>query len=465
MLKVAITAVGQADCTAGTIPVTISGNPGTTYFIQEILNGNNNNAAAANTLGGNTVSVPFNADGSGIVSFNIRYDGQAAGEECARSTSNPVVCAPPGGGGGTPNGCNTDADPTTYSLYWPYPENSMFEGYNCGRGLEAQFSCSVAGSCGTQAYGMTVGDGCGAHFGTDFYAQDWSQTTGICNDNFYAPLDGTVIYVYDQCAISCGSAPNCDSDTRPYGNQVTILSTDGNYAFLVGHLNTVNVTLNSTVTAGQLLGTIGNTGNSFGAHVHAAFYQNVNDPFEANGASFVDQLRNGRTRGVVSGNNATAFAQDFEFDCTNSIEVLSAATAGECYDPGAPVAVNFQEAGTLQEVFVEFCPTNGAPCQTAAGGAPFMLDENMNTSSWTLNTTAPAVQGNYTIKIYDQNNTTVQATSAFAFEVATNCTPISADCIPPASISPTSNATGTQVVSELAGCKWRYGLPRRVQSD
>lgn len=444
-----ITSVGQADCAAGTVPVTISGDPGTEYILQEILNENDNNASSVTILGGNITDVPFNADGSGLLSFSLRYAGQPAGEECDRETSVPLVCEPTGPGGGMPNGCNTEADPTTYSLYWPYPENSMFLDTDCGRGLT--FGCGIAGSCGTQGYSMTVSDGCGAHWGNDFYAQDWSQgsSAAVCDDNFYAPMDGTVIYTYDACAASCGASPNCNPNSTPYGNEVVILSSDGNYALRVGHLNSVTVTNNTPIFAGQLIGTIGNTGNSFGAHIHAALYQNVNDA--SGGSTFVQRLQNGELFGVSNGSAATANAQDFEFDCANSIEVLSASAPGECVDPGSPFAIEFSERGTLQQVFVEFCPTDGGTCQLAAGGGPFVLNNLVATDTWTLNTTAPSAPGDYTVKIYDQNNTVVQASSAFPFQVTTNCSTVSMDCLPPQSVTPQANATGNEVTISWPG--------------
>ena len=56
--------------------------------------------------------------------------------------------------------------------------------------------------------------------------------------------------------ISCG-----------YGLTVEILHSNGYYT-RYGHLSAVNVSLNQQVTAGQIIGTSGNTGNSSAAHLH-----------------------------------------------------------------------------------------------------------------------------------------------------------------------------------------------------
>jgi murein DD-endopeptidase MepM/ murein hydrolase activator NlpD len=52
-----------------------------------------------------------------------------------------------------------------------------------------------------------------------------------------------------------------------YGNVVMIDHGNG-YITLYGHLSQINVVPCQAVYAGQLIGLAGNTGNSFGAHLH-----------------------------------------------------------------------------------------------------------------------------------------------------------------------------------------------------
>jgi murein DD-endopeptidase MepM/ murein hydrolase activator NlpD len=52
-----------------------------------------------------------------------------------------------------------------------------------------------------------------------------------------------------------------------YGNHVVLQLADGKYA-LYGHLATTTVSKGQTVAAGQMVGTVGSTGNSSGPHLH-----------------------------------------------------------------------------------------------------------------------------------------------------------------------------------------------------
>jgi len=53
-----------------------------------------------------------------------------------------------------------------------------------------------------------------------------------------------------------------------YGNYVRIQYADGTIATAYGHLDTIAVRVGDTVTAGQQIGTMGNTGGSTGTHLH-----------------------------------------------------------------------------------------------------------------------------------------------------------------------------------------------------
>ncbi len=89
------------------------------------------------------------------------------------------------------------------------------------------------------------------HEGVDFMAPEGSE--------LYAVADGMVSDV----RLDGNSDPN----GRPYGNQVRIQHEDG-YTSIYAHLSEVFVTRGQNVKEGQLIGLSGNSGNSFGAHLH-----------------------------------------------------------------------------------------------------------------------------------------------------------------------------------------------------
>jgi murein DD-endopeptidase MepM/ murein hydrolase activator NlpD len=52
-----------------------------------------------------------------------------------------------------------------------------------------------------------------------------------------------------------------------YGNFI-LLQHSGDWQTLYGHLNSINVQLNQTVSYGMILGAVGSTGQSTGPHLH-----------------------------------------------------------------------------------------------------------------------------------------------------------------------------------------------------
>ena len=81
-------------------------------------------------------------------------------------------------------------------------------------------------------------------------------------DNIIAHSAGKVVFCqtgHKNNKLSTGNAS--------YGNCVRIDHGNG-YSTLYAHLATVNVKLGDTVQQGQVLGRMGNTGRSFGAHLH-----------------------------------------------------------------------------------------------------------------------------------------------------------------------------------------------------
>lgn len=83
-------------------------------------------------------------------------------------------------------------------------------------------------------------------------------------DKITAHSAGKVIKVTDYLAGTNGVA---DKEGMGYGNHVMILH-DDNYVTLYAHMETVDVKEGQQVNAGDVLGLMGNTGSSYGAHLH-----------------------------------------------------------------------------------------------------------------------------------------------------------------------------------------------------
>ena len=124
------------------------------------------------------------------------------------------------------------------------------------------------GSSGTSSVGSkscgggAVGGGgfiwpAGNHFlsGNDF----WSGHLGID----IAGAEGSPVYAADSGVVTLASG----GWNGGYGNVIMIDHGNG-YATVYAHLNSINVGVCQSVGAGQTIGSIGNTGNSFGAHLH-----------------------------------------------------------------------------------------------------------------------------------------------------------------------------------------------------
>lgn len=83
--------------------------------------------------------------------------------------------------------------------------------------------------------------------------------------NIIAAKDGIVVKTFDGCESS-RTLSNCGGG---YGNHVIIQHSDGNFT-LYGHMyqNSVDVSEGSSVNQGQVIGKMGSSGNSTGAHLH-----------------------------------------------------------------------------------------------------------------------------------------------------------------------------------------------------
>ncbi len=126
----------------------------------------------------------------------------------------------------------------------------------------ARGSSGTAGIGSKSCGGGAVGGGgfiwpAGNHFlsGNDY----WSGHLGID----IAGAEGSPVYAADTGVVTMASG----GWNGGYGNVVMIDHGNG-YATVYAHLNSINVGVCQSVGAGQTIGSIGNTGNSFGAHLH-----------------------------------------------------------------------------------------------------------------------------------------------------------------------------------------------------
>ena len=101
-------------------------------------------------------------------------------------------------------------------------------------------------------------------------ALDISTGNALGNVNIIAAKDGTVVYPTDRSLIQFpdnGSLSNTDGGG--YGNYVIIEHSDGNFT-LYGHMaqNSITVVAGDKVKQGQVIGKMGHSGRSTGAHLH-----------------------------------------------------------------------------------------------------------------------------------------------------------------------------------------------------
>lgn len=112
----------------------------------------------------------------------------------------------------------------------------------------------------TSPYGDTS-DRTSPHKGVDIGA----VRAGVSGDPVYAAYDGKVVIAHRQ-----------SEGYSTAGNYVMIYHGNGLYTRYL-HLDSLNVSVGDQVTKGQKLGVMGNTGNSFGAHLH--FDVRLNDSY------------------------------------------------------------------------------------------------------------------------------------------------------------------------------------------
>lgn len=109
----------------------------------------------------------------------------------------------------------------------------------------------------TQYYG-----GDNNHLGIDLVGKNYTVDTVLAHS------DGVISYVQTNQKNNPSSTGNAS-----YGNYIKI-NHGGGYFTLYAHLDKVNVKVFDKVRKGQIIGTMGNTGNSYGAHTHFEVYKN-----------------------------------------------------------------------------------------------------------------------------------------------------------------------------------------------
>lgn len=100
------------------------------------------------------------------------------------------------------------------------------------------------------------------HFGNNGHSGVDLVGQGSSIDNIIAHSDGKVVFCQTGQRNNQGSSGNAS-----YGNCIKLQHSNGYYT-LYAHLESVSVGLGQQVKKGQVIGRMGNTGNSYGAHLH-----------------------------------------------------------------------------------------------------------------------------------------------------------------------------------------------------
>lgn len=107
------------------------------------------------------------------------------------------------------------------------------------------------------------------HYGQRHTGVDVVKYSGQLDD-IIAHSSGKVVFCQKGQNNNPGSTGNAS-----YGNCVKIKHNNGMYT-LYAHLESVDVSINQVVAKGQKIGRMGNTGNSYGAHLHFEVFNKNN---------------------------------------------------------------------------------------------------------------------------------------------------------------------------------------------
>jgi GH24 family phage-related lysozyme (muramidase) len=115
-------------------------------------------------------------------------------------------------------------------------------------------------------YGYTNAYG-GNHTGIDI------RNGGTLSNQGNFTVGPTIVAAHDGVVeeaklIYTSNSSGIDGNQSGYGNVVKIKTEDGKFMTVYGHLSTISVITGQKVTRGQVIGTMGTTGNSSGVHLH-----------------------------------------------------------------------------------------------------------------------------------------------------------------------------------------------------
>ncbi len=145
----------------------------------------------------------------------------------------------------TPPPPPASSTPVTSGLAWPVPNFNIISSNYGYRGFDNSF-----------------------HRGIDI-----SSNTSIMGASIVAADSGVVVYVTNNCTHNYGKNSSCGCGGG-YGNYMTIAHNDGTYSTLYAHCQDIYVTKGQSVTKGQVIGAVGSTGYSTGAHLHFEVLKN-----------------------------------------------------------------------------------------------------------------------------------------------------------------------------------------------
>lgn len=124
---------------------------------------------------------------------------------------------------------------------------------------------------------------------SSYYGKRWGKMhngVDISNGSYGAPIyamaDGKVYQYYNSCKHNYGKSPLKTCCGNGYGNYVAIdhgtytgsSYAKANYKAYYAHMGSVTVKNGATVKKGQIIGYIGSTGRSTGAHLHFGIMKN-----------------------------------------------------------------------------------------------------------------------------------------------------------------------------------------------